>query len=150
MGGALTAAGALAIILIGGFEGLRLSAYRDVINKPTICFGETKNVRMGDRKTKAVCERMLENRLVEFSAGVDRCLKRRVPDKSYIAFVSLAYNVGTGAFCRSTLVKKANAGDIKGACLELSKWDRAGGKRVRGLTRRRAEERALCLEGARA
>lgn len=141
------AALALCCALVGGFEGLRTVAYRDVVGVPTICFGETRGVKIGDRRTAEECRTMLGDRLIEFSAGVDRCLTRRVPDKTYAAFVSFAYNVGTGAFCGSTLVRKANAGDLAAACNELLKWDKAGGRRVAGLTRRRREERALCLEG---
>lgn len=140
---------AVLVAFVAGWEGLRTSAYLDVVSVPTICFGETRGVKMGDTATVAQCKEMLGDGLIEFAAGVDRCLTYRVPDKSYAAFVSLAYNIGTGAFCRSTLVRKANAGDIVGACNELPKWNRAGGKVVRGLSNRRAAERELCLEGAR-
>ena len=135
------------IALVGGFEGLRTTAYRDPIGIPTICFGETRGVSMGDTATVAECKVMLGDRLVEFAAGVDRCLTYPVPDKTYAAFVSLAYNIGTGAFCKSTLVRKANAGDIEGACNQLPRWNRAGGVVWPGLTNRRAVERELCLEG---
>jgi lysozyme len=62
----------------------------------------------------------------------------------FAAFVSLAYNIGVGAFCGSTLVKKLNAEDYAGACAEISKWNKFKGKPLLGLTRRRAEERAIC------
>jgi lysozyme len=90
---------------------------------------------------------MLGSRVVEFSAGVDRCLVARVPDESYAAFLSFAYNVGTGAFCKSTMAKKANAGDLLGACNEFPKWNKAAGIVLPGLTTRRQDERALCLRG---
>lgn len=137
------------VALVGGYEGLRTVAYRDVVGIPTVCFGETRGVKMGDSYTVEQCKTMLGNGLIEFAAGVDRCLTAKVPDKPYTAFVSLAYNIGIGAFCRSTLVRKANAGDIVGACNELPKWNRAGGKVVRGLSIRRADEQRLCLEGIR-
>lgn len=136
------------VALVGGFEGLRTVAYRDPIGIPTICFGETRGVQMGDTATVAECRTMLGDRLVEFSTGVDRCLTAPVPDKSYTAFVSLAYNIGVGAFCRSTLVRLANAGKLVEACNQLSVWTRAGGFTLPGLVARREKERALCLEGA--
>lgn len=137
------------VLLVGGFEGLRTVAYRDPVGIPTICFGETRGVKMGDKATAEQCRVMLGDRLIEFSSGVDRCLTGYVPDKVYMAFVSFAYNVGTGAFCGSTLVRKANAGDLVGACNELPKWVRAKGIVLPGLVNRRAAEQKLCLEGAR-
>lgn len=139
---------ALAVALVGGWEGLRTAAYLDPVGIPTICFGETRGVQMGDTATVAECKTMLGNRLIEFSAGLDRCLTAPVPDKSYVAFVSWTYNVGVGAACKSTLVRKANAGDLLGACNELPRWNKAGGIVWPGLVNRRAAERDLCLEGA--
>ncbi len=138
---------AVAIAVVGTFEGVRTVAYRDIVGVPTLCFGETRGIKMGDSKTMDECREMLGGALVEFSAGVDRCLTAKVPDLTYVAFVSFAYNVGLGAFCGSTLVRRANAGDLSGACNQLPRWNRAGGKVVRGLTRRRAEEQAMCLKG---
>lgn len=135
------------IALVGSFEGLRTYAYRDPVGIPTICFGETRGVEMGDKATVDECKTMLGNRLVEFSAGVDKCLKVYVPDQPYTAFVSFSYNVGNGAFCSSTLARKANAGDLVGACNELPKWVKAKGITLPGLVKRRADERALCLSG---
>lgn len=143
-----TAIAAAVIALVSGFEGLRTAAYRDPVGIPTICFGETRGVHMGDSKTVAECQAMLGDRLAGFSAQLDRCLVARVPDKSYAALLSWTYNVGAGAACGSTLVRKANAGDLVGACNELSRWTRAAGIVLPGLVNRRAEERALCLEGA--
>lgn len=142
-------AGALAIAaaLVAGAEGLRTVAYKDPVGIPTLCFGETRNVKPGDTATIAQCRALLAERLNEFSAGVDRCLTTRVPDESHAAFLSFAYNVGTGAFCKSTLVRKANAGDVTGACNEILRWDHAKGIRLPGLTRRRQKEQALCLKG---
>lgn len=139
--------GALAIALVAGAEGLRTVAYRDPVGIPTICFGETRGVKIGDTATAADCRRMLADRLREFSREVDACLKARVPDETYVAFLSFAYNVGSAAFCRSTLARKANAGDLVGACDELPRWVYARGIRLPGLVKRRQEERALCLRG---
>lgn len=146
---ALTVVGGLSVATIGGYEGLRLYSYQDVIGVWTYCYGETKNAKPGMRFTKAQCDAIFIERLEQFEAGMRKCLVRpdSIPDKPYVAFLSLAYNVGVGAFCKSTLARKANAGDLRGACDELPKWNRAGGRVIRGLTIRRAQERKLCLEG---
>lgn len=145
-----TAAGmAMTVALIGGWEGLSLTAYPDIVGVWTICYGETDGVRKGDKATKAECDSMLAKQIAAYEARLDKCLTATVPMKTKAAFVSWSYNVGTGAACSSTLVKKANAGDLRGACNELPKWNRAGGKVVRGLTNRREAERQLCLEGVR-
>lgn len=150
-GSAVTVAGAMAIALIGDFEGIRTHAYRDVVGIPTVCFGETRGVHMGDTYTVDECKAMLGDALVEFETNMRKCLVApdKIPDKPYVAFLSLSYNIGSGAFCKSTVRKRADAGDIRGACSAIMAWNK-GGKPlhvIAGLTRRRAEERALCLEG---
>ena len=141
------AALAIAIATVGAFEGVRQVAYRDIVGVPTVCFGETRGVKMGDKYKMAECKKMLGDALIEFSAGIDSCLRVPTPDLTYVAIVSWAYNVGLGAACGSTLIRLANAGDLLGACNQLPRWNRAGGKKVRGLTRRRAEEQKMCLQG---
>lgn len=147
-GGALLAA---AVALVGTWEGLRTVAYPDRLanNIPTVCYGWTIGVKLGDKYTVEECKALLGDGLIEFEQGMRKCLTNpdRIPANSYVAFLSLSYNIGTGAFCRSTLARKINAGDIRGACNELPKWNRAGGKVVKGLVNRRAEERKLCLQG---
>jgi lysozyme len=133
--------------LVGGFEGLREYAYRDPVGIPTICFGETRGVQMGDHKTAADCKTMLGDRLIEFSVGVDKCLPAGVPDKPYMAFVSLAYNVGVGAFCRSSIPVKVRAGDLTAACNTILSFNKARGIVLPGLDKRRHVERDLCIEG---
>ncbi len=147
--GAFTVAGSLAIGLIGGFEGLRTRAYRDIVGVPTVCFGETRGVHMGDVHTVEQCKVMFGDALVEFESGIRKCLVRpdSIPDKPYVAMLSLAYNIGTRAFCKSTVVRRANAGDLRGACNAIPMFNKAGGRVVKGLVTRRAEDRALCLQG---
>jgi GH24 family phage-related lysozyme (muramidase) len=137
---------ALATGFISMWEGRELQAYRDIVGVWTICDGETKGVKPGDVATPAECDSMLAQNLRTYEAGLDRCLTAEVPGAAKVAFLSWTYNVGVGAACGSTLVRKANAGDIRGACNELPKWNRAGGRVVNGLTRRRAAEQAMCLE----
>lgn len=139
---------ALVVALVGGFEGLRTKAYRDPVGIPTVCFGETKGVKMGDQYTKAQCETMLIERLEEFRAGVDKCLKVPMPDERKAAVVSLAYNIGTGAFCKSTVARKLNAGDVQGGCDAFMMWTKAKGITLPGLVTRRKVERDLCLKEA--
>ncbi|MFA9261801.1 MAG: lysozyme [Undibacterium sp.] len=138
---------ALAVGLVGAFEGLRTAAYRDPVGIPTVCFGETRGVKMGQKYTSAECKAMFIPRLAEFENGMVVCLKNseKIPDGAYAAFLSFSYNVGTGAFCKSGLVAKANAGDLRGACNELPKWNKARGIKLPGLTNRRAAEQKLCL-----
>lgn len=141
---------AAAIALVSAWEGVRTVAYQDIVGVPTVCFGETRGVKMGDRYSMDECRAMLGDALVEFETGMRKCLTNpdSIPDKSYVAFLSLSYNIGTGAFCKSTVARRANAGDIKGACNAIPAWNRAGGKVVKGLTNRRAEEQKICLKGA--
>lgn len=149
LAGALTGAGILAIAIVGNFEGLRLAAYRDVVGVWTACYGETKGMRPGMRFSKEQCDRMLLSSLAEHEAGMRKCLRDpdAIPDKPYVAFVSLTYNVGIAGFCRSSLPAMINAGDLRAACNALPRFNRAGGRVVQGLVNRRAQERKLCLEG---
>lgn len=149
VGGAFTIAGLLAVGLVGAWEGLRTVAYKDIVGVPTVCFGETRGVEMGDEYTVEECQVMLGDGLMEFEVGIRNCLTNpdAIPEESYVAFLSLSYNIGTGGFCRSTVARRANAGDIAGACEAIEMWNRAGGRVVQGLVNRRADEKRLCLEG---
>jgi len=149
---------ALAVGLVGVFEGLRTHAYRDPIGIPTVCYGETRGVKMGDAYTKEQCDVMLGNALVDFELRMRKCLTApdRIPDKSYVAFLSLAYNIGVGGFCKSSIARYANRyastgnlRDLTEACNRLRLYNKAGGRVLNGLVRRRNEERKLCLEGVR-
>lgn len=152
MRGRLAAGGAVlaaAVAFVGGWEGLRLSAYLDTGAVPTICYGTTRGVRMGQTATKAECDAMFTADLVRHEAGLRACLKSpdALPDKTYIAFLSWTYNVGVGAACSSTALRLVNAGDVRGGCHQLPRWNKDNGRVIRGLTSRRAAERDLCLEG---
>jgi len=137
----------ICVACVGTFEGLRTYAYRDPVGIPTACFGETKNIRMGDRFTVDECEGMLNVRVQEFGEAVDRCVLHVLPPERKAAYVSFAYNVGVNAFCGSTLVRKENAHDTRGACDELRRWTKAAGITLPGLVKRRESERELCLTG---
>lgn len=148
-GAAAAGVGAIALLIAmtGPWEGLELKAYRDIVGVWTICYGETLNVRPGDTATKAECDATFARRLSQFRSAVDACMTVEVPVQVEVAIVDLAYNVGEKAVCDSTLMKKANRGDLRGACDELLKWVRAGGRVVQGLVNRRAAFHALCLSG---
>ncbi|WP_415715973.1 lysozyme [Roseibium sp.] len=141
--------GAAAIALVGAWEGLRLTAYRDVVGIPTVCYGETYGVKMGDKHTKAECDQMLLASLKKHERGMRKCLRdpNAIPAKSCVAFVSLTYNIGVVGFCRSTAARRLNRGDVKGACDAATWFKKAGGRTIRGLVNRRAAEHRLCLEG---
>ena len=145
------AVGGAAIALIAAWEGVRLAAYPDRLagNIPTVCFGETRGVKLGDSYTLDECKEMLGDGVKEFERGMLACSPgfARSPDTVYTAMLSAAWNIGVGAFCRSTMRKKLDAGDWEGACNELPKWNRAGGRVVKGLVNRRADERRICLSG---
>jgi lysozyme len=142
---------AAAAAFITPWEGVFTSAYKDPIGIWTVCMGETEGVRRGDRYTVAQCTDMLANKLPRYWNEVAVCmgpdLVERTPDARKVAFISFSYNVGSGAFCKSTLLRKLRAGDARGACNELLRWNRAAGIVFKGLTRRREAERKLCMEG---
>lgn len=134
----------IAVACVSGFEGLRQYAYKDPVGIPTICFGETKGVKLGDRKTLEECKDLLIESLMIANKAVESCVKVPLSDNRHAALVSFTYNVGNTAFCNSTLVKKLNAGDAD-ACDELLRWTKAKGIQLPGLVKRREAERQLCL-----
>lgn len=151
-----TAAGATAGLMlataafVGPWEGERTEAYLDRIASPpvwTVCYGETRGVGPGDRYTPAQCQQMLMDALSDFYRPLAGCIPAlpQQADGVQVALTSWAYNVGVGAACGSTLARLANSGDWRGACDQLPRWNKAGGRVVRGLVNRRAAEQALCL-----
>jgi lysozyme len=111
---------------------------------PTIGFGTTTGVKLGDRITPQEAFRRSLQDLQAFETSLKSCVHVALYQHEYDAFVSLAYNIGSSAFCGSTLVRKLNAGDHAGACAEISRWNRQGGRVLPGLVKRRAAERAHC------
>ena len=146
---AVLCAAATAVPVVTLFEGYRERVYADPAPGayPTVCYGERVNAPLGKLYTKAQCDEMLAIALVTHGAQIAKCLPPQLPDATRAAFTSFGYNVGSTKFCGSTLARKANAGDLKGACNELPKWIYAGGVKLPGLVRRRTAEKALCLQG---
>lgn len=133
--------------MVAGFEGFRSRPYRDAVGVWTIGYGETKNVGPRTRPwTRAYAALRLRVRLNEFGRGVQKHLKRRPTQNEYDALVSFAYNVGLRAFASSTLLKEFNRGHKKHTAAQFLRWDKAGGRRLLGLTRRRRAERSLFLK----
>lgn len=145
--GATAAVLLLATPLVAQYEGLRTKAYLDPIGIPTICYGETESVSMGNVKSKKECDNMLTARLGTFAIAVDAMVKPEVKPEVLAAFSSLAYNTGIGAFQKSSVLRLANEGRIREACDFMLKYRYAGGKVLAGLVKRREAERALCLSG---
>ena len=143
---------AAAIAVIAPWEGKRNETYLDIVGVATVCYGQTgEAAKPGARYSDAACEAMLGHEAAAFAARLDRCIlsDARMTPQQQAVVLSWAYNVGTGAACRSTLVRKLNAGQPPEAwCPELLRWNRAGGQVVKGLDNRRRHEYRLCMEGA--
>lgn len=134
------------IDLIKGFEGCKLTAYRDSVNVLTIGYGHTgSDVTDGLTITQEQAEALLRQDLDRFESGVSDLVTVAVSDNAFAALVSFSYNLGLGNLKASTLLKKLNAGDTAGAADEFPRWNKAGGKVLAGLTRRREAERTLFL-----
>ena len=142
-------AAGLAVSLIGGFEGLRQAAYPDPASGGppwTICYGHTGHVTPGEHKSLAECKALLLADLNIEADGIERCIHVYMPDTREVAVISLAHNIGVHGVCTSSVVRDLNAGEVQRACDDFLKFNRAAGIVWPGLTRRRQEERALCLE----
>jgi len=111
---------------------------------PTIGFGTTQGVKPGDRTTPPRALQRALNDLYTFDGALKRCVTAPLAQHEYDAFLSLSYNIGSTAFCGSTLVRKLNAGDYAGACLEILRWDKFKGAALPGLTNRRLAEFKQC------
>lgn len=138
--------------LIKRFEGLSLTAYKDVAGVPTIGYGTTRYpdgsmVRLGDKCTEAQAEEYLRDDVAGCEEAVNQYIGVPLSQAQFDALVSLVYNIGAGAFSESTLRRKLNAGDYQGAAVEFDRWVHAGGRKVGGLIKRRRAERELFESG---
>lgn len=136
---------ASALVGIAGWEGYSGTAYQDIVNIWTIGFGTTAGVKKGQTidPVKAL-QRKLDD-VKKFEGALKQCVKVPLHQHEYDAYLSLAYNIGPTAFCNSTLVRRLNEEKYDLACREILRWDKAGGKVVRGLTLRREAEHRQCL-----
>jgi len=133
------------IDLIKRFEGLRLSAYLDAVGVPTIGYGHTRAVQMGQKISEDRADVLLKEDLVRFESAVNRLLTVEVNQNEFDALVSFSFNVGQDALRKSTLLRMLNEGQRQAAADQFWRWDKAGGRILPGLKARRAEERNLFL-----
>lgn len=136
-----------ALRLIKQFEGLRLFAYPDPATKAdpwTIGYGHTgPEVKQGLYITALQAEDYLIKDLAKFADKISKAVKVPINDNQYAALLSLVFNIGPTNFQSSTLLRLLNQGDYNGASEQFKRWDRAAGKVLEGLTRRRAAEAKL-------
>lgn len=147
--------GASAIAIAGvmlsgpdGLEGRKYYAYQDVVGVLTVCDGHTgKDIIPGKRYTNAECDALTQSDLNRIARQVDPHIKVSTTVTQRASIYSFAYNVGASATINSTLLKKLNSGDYRGACDELRRWTYAGGKQWKGLVNRREVEHEVCVWG---
>jgi lysozyme len=146
-GGAVVVTGSL-VAFVAHWEGTEYVPYRDVVGVWTVCEGITgKHVIPGKTYTRKDCDALLSGELEKHGRGLLECVKVPMPQHRYEALASWTFNVGVGAACGSTLVRRLNSGESQiPVCNELLRWNRAGGKEVRGLTNRRQAEFNLCRQ----
>jgi lysozyme len=126
----------IAVTCVAMVEGLYTHPYAD-------------NVDLNRSYTAAECKALLAADLPKYDAQIQKCLSiatyNALPPYRHAAMVSFVYNVGEGAFCKSTVRKDLDAGNITGACNALLLYDRGGGRVIKGLENRRQTERTMCL-----
>ena len=134
------------------YEGTRLTPYRDIAGMWTVCDGITgPDVVPGKRYTATECDALKRSYVSRMTADIGRCIDVPLADGEWIAYGNFSYNVGTSAFCRSSIVRQLNAGDHAGACAQLTRWTYVAGKDCRvaannctGIVKRRQFERQTC------
>ena len=142
----------VAVPFIAGWEGKRNAAYQDIVGVWTICYGSTRGVLPGMVKTDEECTELLRREVAEYRHGLHRYFtdvtktQRLTPHRD-TAYVSLAFNAGIRGIGRSTATRRLNNGDIDGGCVAITWWNKAGGRVIRGLVRRRTAEYELCMKG---
>ncbi len=140
---ALSATGLLGI---AGYEGYSSDAYIPIDGDvPTIGFGSTEGVKLGDKITVPEALERLHRDVGVAETAIGQCVTVPLSQGEYDAFTSLAFNIGNAAFCSSTLVRKLNGGDYEGACEEIRRWVYSGGRKVPGLVTRREAEYRTCM-----
>ena len=132
--------------LITNFEGFEPEAYLDIGGVPTIGYGSTKDVKLGDR----IDENGARNRLIyevvhTYHPALNNACKVPLNQFEYDAYISLMYNIGAGAFKRSTLLKYLNKSLYDEAALQILRWNKVNDREVKGLTNRRKAEYQLCV-----
>lgn len=145
--GSVGAVGIAAVMLSGksGLEGREHDPYYDIVGVLTVCDGHTgPDIIKGKRYSDAECDALTRTDLLKVQKQVDPMIRVPLTDPQRAAIYSFVYNVGAGAFSKSTLLKRINAGDRQAACQELDRWVYAGGKKWKGLINRRQIEKEVC------
>ena len=144
---------AIATAIAASAEGLRQWAYKCPAGVVTVCYGHTGSVIRGKKYTLDECKALLDADMLKAVQEVEQC-QPGLPPEVLAAFADATFNIGSRVACdtrQSTAARKLKAGDYRGACEELPKWNKArvGGALVAlpGLTKRRAREREICLQG---
>ena len=144
----LSASLATAGVGIATHEDLVLGTYVDPVGIITSCYGHVdKSLRLGQKFTEDECLEQLAKDLSSHNKDMMRLIKVPLSEQEHAAYLSFVYNIGSGNLRSSTLLRKLNTGDRVGACNELLKWRFAKGKELRGLVKRREQEKELCLSG---
>lgn len=129
--------------IIKANEGLRLSAYLDSVGIPTIGYGHTHDVHMGNTCTAEQADMWLQDDVAHATAAINEHVKVPLTQHQFDALVSLCYNIGEGNFNKSTLLKLLNSEQYQAAAEQFKRWDMAGGKEIPGLLARRNKEEKL-------
>lgn len=138
----------LAASYVSGFEGREYIPYYDIGGRLTVCDGYAgSDIVKGKVYTDEECDFLLTQELRRATMYVDKYFKVELPIETKAAFISFTYNVGVDNLRKSTLLKLANAGDLVGACEQLSRWVYVRKTFIKGLSNRRQTERSLCLKG---
>jgi len=131
--------------LIKKFEGLELTAYKCAAGVWTIGYGHTKDVQEGDEWSEAHANHMLEVELEEFEGYINDNVTVALSQHQFDALVSWVYNLGPANLKASTMLKVLNSGDYEGVPAQIQRWNKAGGKVLEGLIRRRKAESLLFM-----
>lgn len=151
LSGAFAAALALTPGILHEVEGTRYEVYTDVAGIPTVCEGITgSDVVPGKTYTRKECDQLLFKHIDVAKRAVDSSVRVTIPDTMRASLYSFAFNVGASGFKNSTLLKKLNRGDLRGACQEMFRWEYStvNGKKkwVKGLHNRRVTEYGWCTK----
>jgi lysozyme len=139
------AGSAMLLVSLAVNEGYQQTAYRPLPGDvPTLGFGETHNIRMGETTTPTRALQTLLGSETQTEAGIKACIGVPLTQYEFDAYTSLAYNIGVSAFCQSTAARRINAGDYAGGCDAILLFNKFKGQTVAGLTARRQRERAMC------
>lgn len=133
----------LGLDIIKRFETLRLTAYADPIGIPTIGYGHTRGVKLGDTITEEHANMFLADDLQDAESHIEQMINIDININQFSAMVCLVFNIGWSDFAKSTIRRLVNDGDFDGAAGEFCKWNHAGGQQLPGLTRRRQAEEEL-------